>query len=200
MSYTPSIDFIASLRQTSGGVRSVRMPGLDYVVAALARAGLIALAVSATAPVANQAATAWFRPATPSYSAEGVLFLWNSTTVQYEVATPALWAAFLSAGGSGAAQVTQTITAPGPANVAANANVVLVNQIVGAAINLVVPLASNKIGSVLIADWKGDAGANNITVTLSGADVFPGGSASWKIADNAGSLFLRPVAGVGYAL
>lgn len=94
MGYTPATDFLALLRNTGGGVRTEQMPGLDWVVAALARAGFITLSVSATAPTSNQAATAWFQPASPSWTAEGVLFLWNATTSTYQPATPVLWAAF----------------------------------------------------------------------------------------------------------
>jgi hypothetical protein len=39
MSYNPATDFIGLLRLVGSAVRSERMPGLDYVVAALARAG-----------------------------------------------------------------------------------------------------------------------------------------------------------------
>lgn len=199
MSYAPTTDFLALLRLLPGGVRTERMPGLDYIVAALARAGQFALSVGQTPPTANQATTAWFVPASSSWASEGTLFLWNAATGAYELATPTLWAAIFTA--SNAAQVTQTVTAPGPANVLTNANAVLVNQAASAPIALVMPLAANKIGPVLISDWKGDAGAGNtITVTLAGADTFPGGLTSWQIADNAGSLFLRPIPGVGYVL
>jgi len=101
MSYAPTTDFIALLRLTANGVRNERMPGLDYVVSALARAGLLNISVSQTAPVTNQAATAWFRPAVPTWTAEGILYLWNATTSAYEVATPALWTAFLVGASSG---------------------------------------------------------------------------------------------------
>ena len=100
MAYTPATDFLALLRQTSGGVRTERAPTLDIILATLARGGLINLAVQATAPTANQASTAWLRPAVPSSAtAEGTLFLWNSTAMGYEPATPALFYAFLQAGG-----------------------------------------------------------------------------------------------------
>jgi len=97
VSYTPSTDFVALMRQTPGGARTVEIPGLDVVVSALARAGLINLSVGQTAPTSNQSTTAWFKPAIPSWSAEGVLFLWNSTNGDYEVATPALWAQIFAA-------------------------------------------------------------------------------------------------------
>lgn len=171
------------------------MPGLDYVVEALARAGMIALSVSQTAPTVNQAATAWFMPAIPSFSAEGTLFLFNVALGAYQPATPALWAAFFSAGASG---VVQDVTTAGPVTVQTNASVVRV-QNVGAAVALIMPPSVNMADDVLITDWANHAGANNITITLSGSDVFPGGANEWTIAADAGSIFLRPVPG-GFAL
>ena len=98
--YNPATDFIGLLRLVGSGVRSERMPGLDYVVAALARAGMFALSVGQTAPTVNQASTFWFQPAIPSWTAEGTLYIWNPVAGAYQVATPALWQAFLSPSGS----------------------------------------------------------------------------------------------------
>lgn len=197
MSYAPSTDFLGLLRQTSGGVRAERMPGLDYVVSALSRAGFFQVSVSATAPTINQATTAWFRPGVPSWNSEGTLFLWNSTTIEYEVATPALWAAML---GTTNVIAVQEILTPGPVNVRTDAHIVLVNQIVSAPITLVVPLSTTKSGDVLISDWKGDSGnGNTITINLTGTDVFPGGLTSWQIAGNGASVLLKVIPGRGYA-
>lgn len=95
MSYTPSTDFLALLRQTPGGVRSVSIPGVDYIVAALARTGLFVLYVGSTAPTTNQANTVWIQPALYPWASEGTVFLWNSATTEYELATPALWKVLL---------------------------------------------------------------------------------------------------------
>lgn len=195
MSYAPTTDFLALLRQTSGGVRTERMPGLDYVVDAMARAGLIVLSISQTQPTSNQSTTAWFRPAIPSWNAEGALFLWNIVTAQYEPASPALWSAFFFFTSAG---VVQDVTVAGPTNILANAAVVRVMN-VGAPVSLVMPLAANKQGAVLVSDWANLAGANNITIARSGADVFPNGVTSWTIAGDGGSAYFRPVTG-GYAL
>lgn len=97
MSYTANTDFLALLRNASGGERVLSMPGLDYVVASFARAGLITLSVGQTAPVINQATTAWFKPALPSWAAEGVLYLWNAGAAAYQPATPALWKTYIGA-------------------------------------------------------------------------------------------------------
>lgn len=197
MSFTPTTDFIALLRQTSGGVRTERMPGLDYVVAALARAGVITLSVGQTAPTVNQAVTAWFKPAIPSWFSEGALFLWNSVTAVYEPATPVLWASLFVA--TAPQSVLQDVTTVGPVNIQGNATIVRVMN-VGAPVALVLPLSSLKQGAVLISDWANHAGTTGlITINATGGDVFPGGVASWQIGGDGGSVFLRPVPG-GYAL
>jgi hypothetical protein len=100
MSYNPVTDFIGLLRLVGSGVRSERMPGLDYVIAALARAGMFALSVGQTAPTVNQASTFWFQPAIPSWTAEGTLYIWNPVAAAYQQATPALWQSILSPSGS----------------------------------------------------------------------------------------------------
>lgn len=92
MSYTPGTDLLALLRQTTNGLRVERMPGLDYVVAALQRMGLVQLWIGQTAPVVNQTQTVWLVPASPSWSGEGQVLLWNATNNDYETATPTLWA------------------------------------------------------------------------------------------------------------
>lgn len=97
MSYAPNTDFLALLRGTPGGERTLSLPGLDFMVAAFARAGFINLSVGQTAPVANQTTTAWFKPAIPSWAAEGVLYLWNAGAAVYQPATPSLWKALIGA-------------------------------------------------------------------------------------------------------
>jgi hypothetical protein len=96
--------------------------------------------------------------------------------------------------------VEQHITLAGPVAVNNNTGIVRVDQSVGAPITLNMPLASAKSCPVLISDWKGDAGTNNITINLTGGDKFPGNLTSWKIAADTGSIFLRPIGGVGYVL
>jgi hypothetical protein len=98
------------------------------------------------------------------------------------------------------AGVEQHITAAGPTSINNNTAIVRVDQAVGAPITLNMGLASAKTCPVTIVDWKGDAGTNNITITLSAPDKFPGGLSSWKIAGNNGSVLLTPLAGIGYVL
>jgi hypothetical protein len=95
MSFNSVTDFLAGWRASGGNVVKFEMPGLDFIIAALVRAGVINVSVSATAPLANQATTAWLQAAVPSYSAEGTFRLWNGAV--YVAATPALFLTFLEA-------------------------------------------------------------------------------------------------------
>jgi hypothetical protein len=93
----------------------------------------------------------------------------------------------------------QHVTAGPSVNVNANANTVRVDQIVSGAITLNLPAAASKVAGVVVVDWKGDAGANNITIVPSGTEKINGLS-QWVIAANNGSVFLRPIVGVGYVI
>jgi hypothetical protein len=95
--------------------------------------------------------------------------------------------------------IEQHIQSAGPVSIANNAGLVRVDQTVGAAITLNLPPASSKTCPVLISDWKGDAGTNNITINPSGSEKIQGRS-SWSIAGDAGSIYLRPIPNVGYIL
>lgn len=91
MSYNHITDFIGLWRRITGGVEKAMMPGLDWWVAAMARAGLINVVVSGTPPTGNEDQTAWFKPANPTYQAEGELFLWDNEQQGYFPATPGLF-------------------------------------------------------------------------------------------------------------
>jgi hypothetical protein len=97
MSYEPTTDFLALLRQEGSAVELARMPGLDYLLSAMARAGFVTLWSGQEAPTANQASTVWIKPALPSWTAEGVVFLYDADADDFVTATPALWAALLAA-------------------------------------------------------------------------------------------------------
>lgn len=100
---------------------------------------------------------------------------------------------------SQAGQIVQDITAAGPVTITNNAGIVLVEQAVGAPITLNLPTAASKTCPVLIADWRGDAGTNNITIVPNGAEKIQG-KAQWIIAADTGSVLLRPIAGRGYVI
>lgn len=189
MGYNPITDFLALVRRTSNGARVAGIPGLDFTLAALARAGMFLLSVGQTAPTSNQAATVWLQPALQSWTAEGAVFLWNASTLAYEPATPDLWIGVLSAA---SALVVQDVTTPGPINILVNARVV---RVLAGPITLVMPQAFFKHGDVLVSDWTANA---DITVQRSNVDVFPQGLTSWVIGAG-GSACFRPVLG-GYVV
>ena len=196
MSYTPSTDFLALLRSTAGGMRTAQMPGLDYVIAAMARAGMFSLSIGQTPPTSNQDETVWLKPALQSWTAEGAVFLWNAATLEYEPGHHHLWAALWAAAQE---EDLQDVTTAGPVDILAHSDIVRVMN-VGAPVTLVMPPSSEKVGAVLVSDWANAAGTNNITITLENpADVFPGGVTTWVLAGDGASVFLRPVPG-GYAL
>jgi|SRR5215471_464347 len=95
--YTPSTDFVGLWRAISGGVQKVEMPGLDFVISGLGRAGIINLSTAGSAPTSNQSTTAWLQPAATSYAAEGVFQLWNATASAYQNATMRLLLEMLAA-------------------------------------------------------------------------------------------------------
>lgn len=132
-------------------------------------------------------------PSSFSDPANTFVVVLDAVSGSYKVAT-------LSALIAGATQIEQHITGPGPVSIDNNTGIVRVDQATGAPITLNLPLSTAKTCPVLISDWKGDAGTNNITINLSGSDKFPGNLTSWKIAADTGSVFLRPIPGAGYAL
>lgn len=110
--------------------------------------------------------------------------LWNKITLST-----------LTVGG----QNTIVKTTSGDVNVAASDGVIVLNKASGATTNVNLPLAVNKIGPVLVTDLKGDAGTNNIIIVPTSPETIQG-QASWTIAGNNGSIFLRPVPGIGYVI
>jgi hypothetical protein len=97
------------------------------------------------------------------------------------------------------AHVDQHITAGASATVQTNAETVRVDKTAGSATTLTLPPANTMLYPVLIVDWKGDASTNNITINPNGSEKIQGLS-SWTIASDYGSVSLRPIPGVGFAL
>lgn len=195
MSYNYTTDFLGLLRLTGGGARSERMPGLDYVVMALNRMGLFAVSVGQTAPVANQATTIWLQPALPSWSAEGVLYLWNPSLAgggAYQPATPALWQIFLNPAG----YVFEALTA---ANNVINAGVSMaaVQRAAPAATAVVLPNLAAQFFTqkdIDLVDYSTNVVNHVITITPTGAGVTIMQRPSLQLlstADNLGGVRLR---------
>lgn len=169
MSYNSLTDFMGLLRNTGGGVRMEQMPGLDFVVAAFARAGFITLAVQATAPTSNQAATAWFQPALPSWGNEGILNLWNFTVSAYQPATPALWQQYFLPFTSG--YVFQSITGTGQA-IVAGTSLAAVQRAAPTVTAITLPTLASQFASgkkLQIVDFS--TGVSNHAITLSVPEV-----------------------------
>jgi hypothetical protein len=169
MSYNPVTDFLALLRQDGSNVELARVPGLDFVVAALARAGLCTVSTGQTAPVVNQPSTVWFQPAQPSWTAEGRVFLWNSLTGAYELATPALWTALLTLSLGG--YLFQS--APDASNaVNAATSLLAVTRAAPATTLLRLPTVLSRGGrSLQIVDWSTAVTNHVITLTPAAGDT-----------------------------
>jgi hypothetical protein len=193
VSYDPTTDFIALMRLTSNGVEMERMPGLDYVVSALARAGIINLSTGQTAPTVNQSSTAWLKTALPSWTAEGVLYLWNASTAQYEIATPTLWALFV-AGGSKYA--FQSVTALSDI-IAVGTSLLAIRRVAPSTTSLALPnlIAQWATGRALqIVDFSTSVANHTITLLPSGGATIMQRT-SWTLlstADQLAGLSLQP--------
>lgn len=162
MSYTSTSDFLALLRNTPGGERLMSMPGLDYVVAALARANMFRLWVGQTAPVANQATTVWLNPAQPSWSAEGLVLLWDAVSGQFLPATPELWTSLLL--GTTETYVFQSVTA-GAAAVDADTTLLAIERAAPGSTLLTLPLIAGRRNKALqIVDFSSAVTAHLITL------------------------------------
>jgi hypothetical protein len=187
MSYTPTTDFVALLRQTSGGERFETLPGVDFVISALMRLGLITVSVGQTAPVSNQVSTAWFKPAQPSWSAEGNMYLWNAATSEYELATPALWAALLQPLTSG---YSFQSVATGVATINPGVSLFAVQRVNPTATTLTLPNLAQQYASarkLQIVDFSTSVVNHAITlVTPDGSTIMQ--KASFRLQSTADSL------------
>lgn len=185
MSYNPANDFLALLRLTGGGVRSARMPGLDWFIEALQRTGLINLFVGQTAPTTNQTSTVWFKPALPTWSAEGAVFLWNATLGTFVPATPTLWTALFNTVVNG--YQFQSV-AGASANIAVGASIVAVQRTAPTATSLILPAlgAQFALGArkIQIVDFSQSVANHDITIsTPDGTTIM--GSNTWQILSTA---------------
>lgn len=194
MSYNPLSDFLALLRSTSGGEELSRMPGLDYVVAALSRAGILNVSIGQTAPAVNQPTTAWFKPAVPTWTAEGVLFLWDAVSGTYKVANPLLWAAFSSSGGPGYAFQSATNTSN---IINVGVSLLAVQRTSPTATSLLLPNLINQWQSgrrLQIVDFSTGVANHVITIATPDSSTIMQG-ANWTLlstADQLAGIMLQP--------
>lgn len=151
MSYNPLTDFLALLRLGTGGASVERMPGMDFMLAAMSRAGMFQLATGQDAPAVNQPTTVWLKTALPSWTAEGVVYLWNSDTEAYELATMDLWSQLLA---RATAAVFQSVNAAA-ANVNADTTLVAIERANPALTVLTLPRLSTRRNQALrVVDWS----------------------------------------------
>jgi hypothetical protein len=98
-------------------------------------------------------------------------------------------------------QTQQIKTSAGDVNVSHDDGLIIINKTVGQATTVNLPTSADKVGPVKIVDWKGDAGTNNITISVVGTDKLNGNATSWVIASDNGSVVLHPLEdGSGYAI
>lgn len=162
MSYTPTTDFLALLRQTSGGMRFARTPGLDYLIAGLARAGMFLLWTGAAAPTVNKAITVWLQPAQPSWTAEGAIFLYNTVSEEFEPATPTLWTALFTATAPAPTVFQSVIVGAGVvANLTTLLAVLRINPVTTV---LTLPSVFTKSQPLQIVDWSSAVINHEITL------------------------------------
>lgn len=162
MSYNPSIDLLALLRETSGGMRVERMPGLDYLVVGLARAGMFLLSTDQTPPTDDRAITVWLRPAQPSWATEGAVYLYNAATLEYEPATPALWGALFIAV-SFLPNFQSVVT--GAAAVGSLTSMLAIQRVNPAATALALPSVLTRTRPLQLVDWSTAVVDHQITLT-----------------------------------
>jgi hypothetical protein len=192
MAYSPVTDFLALLRQTGGGVRTARVPGLDYVVSALARAGMFQISVGQVAPTANQQTTIWVKPAPQSWSAESAIFLWNPNSAEYEPASSALWGQLASANTT---TNFVTLTAFGTGTYAARPldDVILLKAGIGAPFAITIDW-SLRTKPLTIVDSGLNALANNVRISPSAGQTQMGVVNYTYVIDSSGaSITLRPL-------
>jgi hypothetical protein len=96
-------------------------------------------------------------------------------------------------------QTVQIVTAAGDVTVQPNDGLIILNKTVGAATNVILPAAANKVGRVKVVDWKNDSDVNNVTFVPNGSEKIQGLS-GWKLAGQGASVILDPISGLGYAI
>lgn len=168
MAYDPTSDFLALVRQTSGGTRIASVPGLDFVIAALARAGQFALWVNPTNPPAvNQASTVWLKTSSQDWAGEGSVFLYNPTSGNFEPATPELWQLLFGALNAATFQSVSVAAA----NVNAGTTLLAVRRDNPGVTLLSLPSVNVRTQDLKAADWSTNVAMHEIRFTPFGGET-----------------------------
>jgi hypothetical protein len=160
------------------------MPGVDWLLAAFARIGLITLwANPDNAPsTGNVATTVWLKVSSTDWAAEGTVYLWDSDAEAFAPATPVLWSRLLGATFAVAREMdpdaSRTLTSADLGLLFTNRN--------SAVIEYTLPVASTVDGGMLeflttqnglltIALADGDTqlnwGGDSTTISIAGAQI-----------------------------
>jgi len=190
MAYDPAADFLALIRQTSGGARIGSMPGLDYVVAALERMGFCTVWANPDTPPTDTT-TVWLKTSSTSWAAEGSVFLFNVRTDNWEPATPTLWRD-LSSGLAG--YVFQLVTT-GAANVGALTTMLAVQRDNPGITTLALPTVAGRTTPLQIVDWSTNVAAHQLLYTPNGIETIMRRSnfSSYSTPDQLAGITLFPV-------
>lgn len=194
MAYNPSTDFLALLRQTSGGIRVESMPGLDYVLSAMARAQLFNLWVNPTSPpTVNPAPTVWLKASSVSYATEGSVFLYNADTGNFQPANPQLWRAVFAA--AAAVSVFQSVTG-NSANIGILTTLLAIERDNPGMTTLALPSVVGRTLPLQIVDWSTNIAAHRIVINPSIGETIMR-RATWSLystVDQLGGMTLYPSA------
>lgn len=170
------------------------MPGLDYIVAALARMGFIRLWTAQTPPTLNQEVTVWLKPALPSWSAEATVWLWDGEIGAYALANPDLWTALLT--NNTQTQQVQIVNVSAD-TVSRFAQTVVVEREAPTVTTLALPAVSLRSEGfdLRVVDWSVNIAEHRIILNPNGSDTvmrYPQFSA-YSSADRRAGLTLRPI-------
>ena len=161
--YNPVTDFLALIRKGANSNAIADMPGMDFVVSAMARAGIFDIFVGQTAPIVNQTTTVWVKPANPSWTAEATIYLWDAANNGFSLATPALWRQIISPN----SYAFQGITGVNSV-IAVGTSICLIQRDAPPATQLILPNLTDqwRTGNKLrIADWSTNVTEHAIQLT-----------------------------------
>lgn len=95
----------------------------------------------------------------------------------------------------------QVVTGAGDIAVGTNTQLLVMNRAADInPSNIILPLASTKVGKVKIVDFKGNASAFPHTIKTTAPDIFQGALTQWGLDGDGSSVAADPITGVGYAI
>jgi hypothetical protein len=102
---------------------------------------------------------------------------------------------------SNAGTTLQVVTGAGDILIGTNTTLLVMNRTVDInPSNIILPLASTKIGRIKIVDFKGNASAFPHTIKTTAPDTFQGALTQWSLSGDGASIEANPISGTGYAV